>query len=71
MGSYQDRVLPRILNKVIDTKKMHDLRERVCRDLRAPVVEIGFGTGLNTTQHPPRGDEGPRDRAVGGVRAPR
>ena len=52
MSYYGEQVLPRIQNKVMDSKKMHATRERVCRGLHGEVVEIGFGTGLNATHYP-------------------
>ena len=53
MGYYSDNVLPRILNKAMDTKIERATRERVCKGLRGEVVEIGFGSGLNVGHYPP------------------
>jgi ubiquinone/menaquinone biosynthesis C-methylase UbiE len=53
MGFYTDQLLPRVQDKVMDRKPMRDIRARVCRDLSGEVVEIGFGTGLNTAHYPP------------------
>jgi ubiquinone/menaquinone biosynthesis C-methylase UbiE len=47
MGFYDDRVLPHIINVVMNTKQMRTLRTRVCADLKGEVLEIGFGTGHN------------------------
>jgi ubiquinone/menaquinone biosynthesis C-methylase UbiE len=47
MGFYDDRVLPHIINTVMNTKQMRKLRTRVCADLKGEVLEIGFGTGHN------------------------
>ena len=47
MGYYDDRVLPHIINVVMNTKQMRVLRTRVCGDLKGEVLEIGFGTGHN------------------------
>ena len=47
MGFYDDHVLPRIINVVMNTKQTRDIRRRVCSGLRGDVVEIGFGTGHN------------------------
>jgi len=47
MGFYDDRVLPHIINVVMNTKQMRSLRARVCADLEGEVLEIGFGTGHN------------------------
>jgi ubiquinone/menaquinone biosynthesis C-methylase UbiE len=47
MGYYGDRVLPHIINVVMNTKQTRRLRERVCGGLTGEVLEIGFGTGHN------------------------
>ncbi|HVV76285.1 MAG TPA: class I SAM-dependent methyltransferase [Mycobacteriales bacterium] len=47
MGWYERRVLPRIINKVLDTKQTRETRERVVSALSGEVLEIGFGSGLN------------------------
>ena len=52
MGYYRDNVLPRILNKVMDTKVERAARGRVCEGLHGEVVEIGFGSGLNAGFYP-------------------
>lgn len=53
MGFYRSQVLPRIQNKVMDTKVTRATRARVCEGLHGEVVEIGFGTGLNAYCYPP------------------
>lgn len=53
MGFYRNQVLPRIQNKVMDTKVTRAARARVCEGLHGEVVEIGFGTGLNASHYPP------------------
>lgn len=53
MGFYQDQLLPRFQNKVMDRKDLREVRARVCRGLGGEVVEIGFGTGLNAEHYPP------------------
>jgi ubiquinone/menaquinone biosynthesis C-methylase UbiE len=53
MSFYADRVLPRVINVVINTKQTRLIRERVCADLSGDVVEIGFGTGHNLPFLPP------------------
>jgi ubiquinone/menaquinone biosynthesis C-methylase UbiE len=52
MGFYREQVLPRGLNIVMDRKPNREIRARVCRGLAGHVVEIGFGTGLNTPYYP-------------------
>jgi ubiquinone/menaquinone biosynthesis C-methylase UbiE len=47
MGVYVDRVLPHVINVVMNTKQMREIRTRVCADLKGEVLEIGFGTGHN------------------------
>ena len=47
MGFYGDRVLPHVINVVMNTKQTRTIRERVCADLKGEVLEIGFGTGHN------------------------
>ncbi len=53
MGFYQDQVLPRLQDHVMDRKATRDVRARVCAGLHGDVVEIGFGTGLNAPHYPP------------------
>lgn len=52
MGIYRKQVLPRLQDKVMDVKRMRDVRARVCEGLKGDVVEVGFGTGLNTPYYP-------------------
>jgi ubiquinone/menaquinone biosynthesis C-methylase UbiE len=53
MGIYQEQILPRIQDKVMDRKAAREVRARVCAGLSGDVVEIGFGTGLNSPHYPP------------------
>lgn len=52
MGFYQDQLLPRFQNKVMDRKDLREVRARVCSALSGEVVEVGFGTGLNAPHYP-------------------
>ena len=52
MGFYREQVLPRFQDKLMDRKPFHEIRARVCAELAGEVVEIGFGTGLNTRYYP-------------------
>jgi SAM-dependent methyltransferase len=54
MGIYQDQLLPRFQDKVMDRKSAREVRARVCRGLQGDVVEVGFGTGLNAPYYPPQ-----------------
>jgi ubiquinone/menaquinone biosynthesis C-methylase UbiE len=47
MSFYGERVLPHVINVVMNTKQTRLIRQRVCADLAGDVVEIGFGTGHN------------------------
>jgi ubiquinone/menaquinone biosynthesis C-methylase UbiE len=52
MGVYEERVLPRLINVACGRKASRPLRERACAGLHGEVVEIGFGSGLNTPFYP-------------------
>ena len=54
MGIYQDQLLPRLQDKVMDRKPTREVRARVCSGLAGEVVEVGFGTGLNAAYYPPQ-----------------
>jgi len=47
MGFYDERVLPHVINVVMNNKHTREIRRRVCADLSGEVLEIGFGTGHN------------------------
>ena len=53
MGFYVEQVLPRFQDKVMGRKPNRPVRARVCEGLQGAVVEVGFGTGLNTFYYPP------------------
>ena len=52
MGFYRDRVFPRVINVVMNTKETRRIRAEVCAPLSGTVLEIGFGTGLNLPHMP-------------------
>ncbi len=52
MGIYRDKVLPRIVDKACGIKSAEPLRARVCAGLHGQVLELGFGSGHNTSHYP-------------------
>ena len=52
MGIYRSRVLPPLMNAVMNTDENREIRSRVCSGLFGTVVEIGFGSGLNVPHYP-------------------
>jgi ubiquinone/menaquinone biosynthesis C-methylase UbiE len=54
VGFYQDQLLPRLQDKVMDRTATRDVRARTCAGLAGQVVEVGFGTGLNAPYYPPQ-----------------
>jgi len=53
MGFYQDEIVPRITNVVMNRSEFSRIRARVTADMRGDVLEVGFGSGLNVTHYPP------------------
>ena len=52
MGLWNDRVLPRVMDRVLGTPEVNARRALVCRGLHGRVLEIGFGSGLNLRHYP-------------------
>ena len=52
MGSWEDRVVPRITNVALATRECRGLRDQATEGLSGEVVEVGFGTGLNLPHYP-------------------
>jgi hypothetical protein len=53
MGFYRAQVLPRVQDVVMGRKPFREIRARACEGLKGDVVEVGFGTGLNSPWYPP------------------
>ena len=53
MGWYADTVVPRVIDRALNTPEVGQIRARVCSGLSGEVLELGFGSGLNV-QHYPR-----------------
>jgi SAM-dependent methyltransferase len=52
MGFWDNHVLPRLVDRVLDTPEVNARRALVCAGLRGRVLEVGFGTGLNVAHYP-------------------
>ncbi len=52
MGFWEQRVVPRMVDLACGTKDIAELRAGLCGALTGRVVEIGFGSGLNTPYYP-------------------
>ncbi len=52
MGFYNDWVLPRILNFMMNDKHMAEERRKVLAGVSGTVLEVGFGSGLNLPWYP-------------------
>jgi ubiquinone/menaquinone biosynthesis C-methylase UbiE len=52
MGFYHRVLLPRLCDKMAGTPEMAAYRKQVLAPARGQVLEIGFGTGLNTPHYP-------------------
>ncbi len=52
MSFYGERVFPKVMNLVMNSKQTRRIRSEVCAPLAGEVVEIGFGTGLNLPHLP-------------------
>lgn len=44
---YQQHIFPHLLNQVMQTPSLMDLRRELLLPIEGEVLEIGFGTGLN------------------------
>jgi ubiquinone/menaquinone biosynthesis C-methylase UbiE len=52
MGFWERHVVPRGVEVVLSGKDMADARALVCEGLTGRVLEIGFGSGMNTRYYP-------------------
>ncbi len=52
MGFYGERIFPKIMNVMMNSKQKRRIRSEVCAPLAGDVVEIGFGSGLNLPHLP-------------------
>jgi ubiquinone/menaquinone biosynthesis C-methylase UbiE len=52
MGWYENRVLPRVMDKATGSKGFDELRQQVTKELFGEVLEIGFGSGTNVKFFP-------------------
>lgn len=53
MGVWTEQVVPRVVDRSLDTAQVRAVRARVCAGLSGEVVELGFGSGLNLPHYPP------------------
>lgn len=52
MGVYEDRVLPRLTDLVMNRQDLEPIRARATAGLDGEVLEVGFGSGLNVPHYP-------------------
>jgi SAM-dependent methyltransferase len=52
MAFWTDRVVPRITDRALSSPEVMEMRTAVCAGLAGRVLEIGFGSGLNTGCYP-------------------
>jgi len=53
MGVWTDHVVPRLADASLRSDEIGELRREACAPLAGRVLELGFGSGLNTRWYPP------------------
>jgi SAM-dependent methyltransferase len=53
MGFWEQRVVPRMVELTCGMKALEPMRADACDGLTGRVLELGFGSGLNTEHYPP------------------
>jgi ubiquinone/menaquinone biosynthesis C-methylase UbiE len=52
MGLYSKYVFPRLMDRVLSTEEIDQIRRSLLSEVRGDIFEIGFGTGLNLPHYP-------------------
>lgn len=52
MAVWSERILPRVIDKACGMNDVRPYREDACQGLSGRVLELGFGSGLNTELYP-------------------
>lgn len=52
MGWWEHRVLPHVVDRLLDSEAVTRRRREACAGLSGHVVEVGFGSGLNVPHYP-------------------
>ncbi|MFC0316267.1 class I SAM-dependent methyltransferase [Gordonia phosphorivorans] len=52
MGFYEDKILPRMVERACGMPGMDKLRRRAAAGLSGDIIEVGFGSGLNVGCYP-------------------
>ena len=56
MGTYEDQVLPLIIDVALGSKAMTTLRQHACAGRIGGVLEVGFGSGRKCSASPSKHD---------------
>jgi ubiquinone/menaquinone biosynthesis C-methylase UbiE len=52
MGYYSEKILPRIVDRLLTGHEVHELRRKCLAGVNGTVLEMGFGSGLNLPFYP-------------------